>query len=138
MTDLYQFEDVCFEYGQAFRLGQINLTVEQGSCIAFVGPNGSGKSTLLNLFSFLELPDQGQLSYRGKVLNKTNMSELKKQIGYVQQNPYLLRGTVLKNIELGLKLQHVGKKERVKSVAKVMELMNFQEVKNNELLLLEH
>ncbi|MEQ8426373.1 MAG: ATP-binding cassette domain-containing protein [Gammaproteobacteria bacterium] len=123
MTDLYQFEDVCFEYGQAFRLGQINLTVEQGSFIAFVGPNGSGKSTLLNLFAMLELPTQGKLGYRGKVLTKMNVADLKKQVGYVQQNPYLLRGTVQKNIELGLKLQHVDKSERLKRVAEVMDLM---------------
>lgn len=128
MSILYQLKDVCFEYGTAFKLSQINLTVEQGSVIAFIGPNGAGKSTLLNLFAMLELPSVGKLSYRGKQVDKMNVASLKTQVGYVQQNPYLLRGTVLKNIELGLKLQHVARAERIKRVTEVMALMQISEL----------
>ncbi len=123
---LYQLEDLAFDYGNGFRLSNINLAIEQGSFVAFVGPNGSGKSTLLNLLAMLSLPTSGQFTYLGKTVNKASLTALKKKVGYVQQNPYLLRGSVANNVELGLKLQHVDKVNRIKRSGAVMELIRIE------------
>jgi molybdopterin-binding protein len=46
----------------------------------------------------------------------------------VQQNPYLLRGTVFKNIEIGLKLKKVDKNIRLKKVSQVLKLLGISEL----------
>ncbi len=124
MTSLYQLRNISFNYGGDFSLTNINIDIKKSKIIAIVGPNGSGKTSLLNMFSFLNLPDDGSLIYDGKKLDSANIAQFRKSVGYVQQSPYLLRGSVFKNIELGLKLQHVDKETRNNKVLEMMQLLD--------------
>lgn len=125
MKNLYQLKNISFNYGSSsdFCLSGINVDLKKSNITAIVGPNGSGKTSLLNILSFLSYPNEGMLIYDGITLDKGNNGQFKKRVGYVQQNPYLLRGTVFKNIELGLKLKHVDKDTRVEKVLEVMQLL---------------
>ena len=49
-------------------LSNINLAVEEGEFVAIVGFSGSGKSTLINLMAGLELPNQGEVLFRGEAV----------------------------------------------------------------------
>jgi len=128
MTSLYQLKDVTFNYGADFNLADINVEIKKSNITAIVGPNGSGKTSLLNILSFLNLPHNGCLLYDGVELKRDSIKQFKKTVGYVQQNPYLLRGTTFKNIELGLKLKHIDKGSRAKKVAEVMQLLGITEL----------
>lgn len=130
MTSLYQLKNITFNYGDGhdFRLSDINVDIKKSHIIAIVGPNGSGKTSLLNILSFLNLPHGGSLIYDEEELGRFNIEQFKKTVGYVQQSPYLLRGTVFKNIELGLKLKHIDKESRIKKVSAVMELLGITEL----------
>ncbi len=121
---LYQLNNVGFSYDSGFSLKEISLEIHSASITAFVGPNGSGKTSLLNLFAFLETPTSGKLSYQSELLNQNNIAIFRKTSAYVQQNPYLLHGNVLSNVELGLKLQHIEKIERDSRITEVLQLMN--------------
>jgi tungstate transport system ATP-binding protein len=123
MTSLYQLNKVNFKYGDGFSLFDLNFKIKKSHVVAIVGPNGSGKTSLLNILSFLNLPNNGSLIYDDKKLDRLNITQFKKTVGYVQQSPYLLRGSVFKNIELGLKLQHIDKETRKKKVFEVMKLL---------------
>ena len=124
MTQLYHLNNVTFSYGTEFSLTNVNLEIEQSSVTAIVGPNGSGKTTLLNMLAFLNYPLSGNFKYKGHLLDINTFEKSRKSVGYVQQNPYLLRGSVIRNIELGLKLQHIDKKTRSRKVSEIMELMD--------------
>jgi tungstate transport system ATP-binding protein len=126
MTALYQLKNIGFSYGDGFSLSDINIEIKRSHIIAVVGPNGSGKTSLLNLLAFLNFPNEGTLIYGNKNLEQGNSESLRKAVGYVQQSPYLLRGTVFKNIELGLKLKHVDKETRRKKVSEVMLLLDIK------------
>jgi tungstate transport system ATP-binding protein len=128
MTNLYQLKNITFNYGTDFSLSDINIEINKSNIISIVGPNGSGKTSLLNILSFLNLPHAGILIYKDEELNRRNIAEFKKTVGYVQQNPYLLRGTVFKNIELGLKLKHIDKGIRIKKVFEIMKLLGITEL----------
>ena len=52
---------------QFWALQDINLTLEEGECLALVGKNGSGKSTLLKILSRIVPPTMGSICVRGKV-----------------------------------------------------------------------
>jgi tungstate transport system ATP-binding protein len=128
MTSLYQLKNITFNYATGFSLSDINIEIKKSNIIAIVGPNGSGKTSLLNILSFLNLPHDGALIYEDEELDGTNIAQFKKTVGYIQQNPYLLRGTVFKNIELGLKLKHIDKEIRAKKVFEIMKLLGITEL----------
>ena len=88
-------------------LKSIDLEIKEGEIVTIIGPSGSGKSTLLRCMNLLEVPEEGQVIFEGTdLLNpKTNLNEIREQIGMVFQNFNLFPNkTVGENITLALKL----------------------------------
>jgi len=67
-------------YGFIWALREINLTFNQGDCVALLGPNGAGKTTLLKLLSALLYPTSGEIEIDGQKLRHGN-SPLRSSIG---------------------------------------------------------
>lgn len=89
-------------------LTDINLHLGSGEFVCVVGTSGSGKSTLLRLIAGLDTPTSGQI-----LLDKVLVTGPGSDRGMIFQNyslyPWL---TVQRNVEFGLKLQGISKKER--------------------------
>lgn len=67
---------------------------------ALVGQSGAGKTSIMNaILGFL--PYQGSLKINGVELKQTNLSQWRKQIAWVGQNPLLLQGSIKENLLLG-------------------------------------
>lgn len=112
MTLAYRLEEVIYRYGDKTVLDIRSLNIGAGKITALIGPNGAGKSTLLNLLAFLKPPCHGKVRLGEQTAHPKHLLALRRQIGLVAQNPYLLRGTVLDNVELGLKLRGAALKLR--------------------------
>ncbi len=56
------------KFGTTRVLEDISFSLEEGEVLAIIGSSGSGKTTLLRSLNFLETPDQGTISVRGKLL----------------------------------------------------------------------
>ena len=123
MTDVYQLKGIVFDYGRGVGLGGVDLQIKSASITAVVGPNGAGKTTLLNLLAFLTWPHAGEFRFNARRLTPADAEKCKRQVGYVQQNPYLLRGTARDNVELGLKLRQVNKIRRAERAHEIMALL---------------
>ncbi|NBH75953.1 heme ABC transporter permease/ATP-binding protein CydD [Rodentibacter pneumotropicus] len=68
--------------------------------VALVGQSGAGKSSLMNaILGFL--PYEGSLKINGQELSESNLTEWRKNIAWVGQNPLLLQGTIKENLLLG-------------------------------------
>jgi tungstate transport system ATP-binding protein len=132
MSSLFQLKNIGFHYdaeaSSDFGLSDINIEIEKSHVVAIVGPNGSGKTSLLNMLSFLNLPKTGELFFKDKKLDRSNIEQFRQNVGYVQQHPYLLRGSAFKNIELGLKLKHVDKEVRINKVKEIMQLLGITDL----------
>ena len=105
MESLYQISSLAFSYPGRKVLDLDELLIARNQVTAVVGPNGSGKSTLFDILAFLRKPDAGTILFRGKPASGTRGALLRRQVGYVQQKPYLMRMSVRDNIGLGLKFR---------------------------------
>jgi thiol reductant ABC exporter CydD subunit len=82
-------------------LDGLNLRVAPCEHLAVVGPSGAGKSTLFRLILGFDQPEAGEISVEGVPLGSVDLSGWRARIGWVQQDPFLIAGTVLENIRLG-------------------------------------
>jgi len=93
--------DVTRRFGPVVALDSVDLRVDDGECVALVGESGSGKSTLLKMFNRTERPDAGTVLVRGRPATEADPIELRRSLGYVQQEGGLLpHWSVLRNASL--------------------------------------
>ena len=97
-----RFEDVSFRYRGAAEdaLDHIRFGAKLGDTIAFVGPSGSGKSTLVKLLVGLYAPTGGVITIDGVPTNELRYNRVRRQIGFVTQDPQLFSGTIRENLQL--------------------------------------
>lgn len=120
----YQLDNLRFYYGEKMALALPDLKITAGKVTALVGSNGCGKSTLLNLLAFLESPDTGKITFFGDQVRPEKLFSYRKRIGYLPQKPYLLRGTVMDNLKLALKLRGTSKALWQKSMNETLEKLD--------------
>ena len=126
MKNIYQLKNIILNYDNNILINDLNLEISKSKITGLIGPNGSGKTTLLNILSFLSFPKSGKIFYDGVELRKDNIKTFRNSVGYIQQDPYLFRGTVYKNIEIGLKLKHINYEERVQRIKKILSLLRIE------------
>ncbi len=78
-----------------------NLTIESGQNVAFVGPSGCGKSTIAKMILGFNIPKTGECRIDGKSIVDLDLLTLRRNIGIVLQDSFLIAGTVAQNIALG-------------------------------------
>ena len=97
------FKEVTFAYpsqdGKA--LDGITFDINPGERVAIVGRVGSGKTTIGKLTAKLFNPEGGSIYIGGVDLLQLDPSEVRENIGYVSQEPWLIAGTIEQNITLG-------------------------------------
>jgi branched-chain amino acid transport system ATP-binding protein len=55
-------------YGTTVALDGVDLRIEEGRILGLIGPNGAGKSTAIDLISGFKLPDEGTVTFMGRVI----------------------------------------------------------------------
>ncbi|MEN8190337.1 MAG: ATP-binding cassette domain-containing protein, partial [Thermodesulfobacteriota bacterium] len=95
-----------------------SLDLEGSRIYSLTGPNGAGKSTLLSILAFLAKPDSGTVEFSGQQVNykKNRLLALRRRVVLVDQYPLLFTSPVWKNVEFGLRLRGVEKKDRQRLV----------------------
>lgn len=99
-----EFKNVSFRYNNNAGdvLKSLNLKIPTGTTIAIMGATGSGKTTFINLIPRLYDVTGGQLLIDGKDVRTIPLEVLRKNIGYVQQEPFLFSDTLENNLCYGL------------------------------------
>ena len=79
----------------------VSFTVPHAKRTALVGPSGSGKSTILALIERFYDPTSGSISLGGIDIRGLERTDLRDQIGYVEQDAPVLAGSLRDNLRLG-------------------------------------
>jgi len=98
-----------------------HLSVAEGRVVAILGPNGAGKSTLFRLLALLEEPDGGEVLHFGRAVRRKDTAA-RREVATVFQRPWLFRGKVGANVEYGLRVRRLPRRERKDRVRRALEL----------------
>ncbi|EAQ41172.3 ABC multidrug transporter, ATP-binding and permease protein [Polaribacter sp. MED152] len=111
------FQNVSFTYEDTniTALKNIDLTVNAGETLAILGKTGSGKSTIIELISRLYDVTDGVILMDDKPIIDANLNDIRNQIGFVPQDPFLFSDTIGNNIKFG---KEEASKEEIIEAAK--------------------
>ncbi len=93
--------EVGFRYGNRAVNRGVNLEIKAGEMIGLVGHSGSGKSTLVNLICRFYDVAEGAILLDGVDIRNYAVSDYRRNIGLVLQEPFLFFGTIAENIAYG-------------------------------------
>ncbi len=93
------FEDVTFSFERGGPvLEGLDFRVERGEILAIVGPSGGGKSTVADLLARHFDPDQGRIRLDGHDLRDVSLTDLRRHIALVDQDPFVFNASIRENI----------------------------------------
>jgi ATP-binding cassette subfamily B multidrug efflux pump len=97
------FKDVSFTYDDTniTALKNINFSIKAGETLAILGNTGSGKSTIIELISRLYDVTTGTVLLDKTPIKEANLDDVRNQIGFVPQDPFLFSDTIENNIKFG-------------------------------------
>ena len=125
MQTLYRLDGISKSYGPRTALVVADLALRPGMLYTLTGANGSGKTTLLSILAFLTSPTAGTLYYRGERVNRDNASllELRREVTFLHQSPYLFTGSVHANVSFGLRMRGFNSEEQRHRVSEALEVV---------------
>jgi subfamily B ATP-binding cassette protein MsbA len=100
-----EYENVSFAYNNFDGndvLKNINLNIQKGKMVALVGLSGSGKSTLADLLCRFYDVSAGSIKIDGVDIRDYKLSDIRKFLSIVSQEPILFNDTIANNISFGL------------------------------------
>ena len=133
---MLKIENVTIEYPDGtVAVDNISFKVNKGEKVALIGANGAGKSTLL-------LAIEGLISSNGKIevdhmaVSKNNISEIRKKVGMVFQNPddQLFMPSIYDDIAFGPRNLGLDEKSVEYRVNDRLKLLGLEHLKNKTAL----
>ena len=97
-----RIENMSFSYvPEKPLIEDLNLNIKSGQRVAIVGPTGCGKTTFINLLMRFYDPQEGRICLDGVNTLEMNRGELRRNVGMVLQDTWLMSGTIRENIAMG-------------------------------------
>ena len=100
-SELIRVEDLHKSFGSLQVLKGVSETISKGEVVSIIGPSGGGKSTIANLISRFWDVTEGNIQIGGVDIREIPLAELMKQVGFVFQDTFLFKQSVLDNIRMG-------------------------------------
>src|SRR6187397_1464288 len=110
-------------FGDVTAVDAISLDVARGEFFTLLGPSGSGKTTTLRLIAGFEMPDAGRVELAAR--DVTSLPPYERDVNTVFQDYALFpHMSVAENVEYGLRVKGVGKRERAERAQRALEMVD--------------
>lgn len=130
MKNIIEINNLTFKYGNKTIFENLNLNIKENTFITLAGPSGSGKSTLLKMI--IGLIETNNIKVCGKVINKNNLKEIRKNVSIVFENPNnsftdeIVKDNLIFPLE-NLNLDREQIDEKINEVSKYFKISNLLE-----------
>ena len=132
---LIEIRNLTKSFGAVKAVDGIDLDIESGEFLTLLGPSGSGKTTVLRMIAGFETPDSGTIKLSD--VDITYLPPYERDVNTVFQDYALFpHMDVISNIEYGLRVKGVEKKERREKAMKALDqvrLSGYENRKPNQL-----
>jgi len=128
---ILSIQDVSKTFGNTLALDKISFTADEGEIVALLGPSGCGKSTLLSVIAGLELPDRGDVLWRGTSLSGTPPHL--RGFGLMFQDFALFpHMNVYANVAFGLRMAHIPPQQMEQRVREMLMLVGLPNISKRD------
>lgn len=101
-TGIMTVDQLAFSYdGEHDVFQDVSMEIQKGEFVALTGRSGKGKSTLAKMMLGFYPPKTGGFTLQGKSYEEQTLQQVRSQIGYVPQEPYLFEVSIAENIAFG-------------------------------------
>ncbi len=132
---LIEIRNLTKSFGAVKAVDGVDLDIQSGEFLTLLGPSGSGKTTVLRMIAGFETPDSGTVKLNG--VDITYLPPYERDVNTVFQDYALFpHMDVISNIEYGLRVKGVEKKERREKALKALNqvrLTGYEKRKPNQL-----
>jgi len=128
---LIEIRNLSRSFGAVKAVDGVDLDINAGEFLTLLGPSGSGKTTVLRMIAGFETPDSGVIKLNGKDI--TNQPPYERDVNTVFQDYALFpHMDVITNIEYGLRVKKVDKKERRAKALEALEQVRLSGYENRK------
>ncbi|GGE17260.1 glycine betaine transport ATP-binding protein OpuAA [Marinithermofilum abyssi] len=125
-------EEILQQTGMTVGVNQASFSVNAGEVFVIMGLSGSGKSTLVRLLNRLIEPTAGSVLLDGEDITRMNRRQLRtmrrtKMSMVFQRFALFPHKSVRENVEYGLEIQGISKKERQEKALESLELVGLKD-----------
>jgi len=118
-------------YGEVVAVAGVDLDIGAGEFFTLLGPSGSGKTTTLRVIAGFERPDAGRVELQG--VDVTNVAPAQRVVNTVFQDYALFpHMTVAENVEYGLRVKGISRRDRRARAVEVLERVRLPGVGNRK------
>ena len=119
------FENIQFSYpNNSPVFSEFNFKIPYGKTIGIVGQTGSGKTTLIKLLLRLYDVDKGNILVGGQNIKNLKLSNIRENIGFVNQEIHLFDGSIKENIAYPEEPNNCDKIENAAKISQSLEFIN--------------
>src|SRR5262249_17780315 len=127
MTPLLELRTLTKRFGAFVAVDGVTLSIASGEFLTLLGASGSGKTTTLRMIAGFEPPTAGEILMDGADISP--LPPFKRDINTVfQQYALFPHMSVRQNVEYGLRMKHVPKKERASRVDQGLEMVQLAQL----------
>ena len=128
--------NIFYKYPDGYRaIKDVSFYVREGEKLGIIGANGAGKSTMLKLLTGILSSENGEIIVNGILLNKKNLKEIRKKVGFVFQESdnQLFMNTVYDDIAFGLRSSKEDEEKIKLKIDKILEEFQIEKLKNKQI-----
>ena len=129
---MIEFQHVSFAYEKGRSvIEDLSFHIGDGESVGLIGANGAGKSTVMKLMLGL-LAGEGKILVDGAELNRANLSQIRRKLGFVLQNSdnQMFMPTVYEDMMFGPLNYMLSREEAERRVDAVLERLGLQALKH--------